>query len=577
MKRIAKTLMTAACILAVISLHAQLPQGIKYQAVARDSDGDLIINDSFIARFTVLQGTAMSEVYKEVHHVNTNKFGLFNLVLGEGAPELGTFATIDWGADEFHLKVEIDQGDGFVTMGTSRFFSVPYSLYSEKAGEVDMSLDDLADVNAGSPSTGQVLKWDGSVWLPGTDDTGGGSFTAGTGIDITGNVISNTGDTDATDDITTSTVAGGDLNGIYPDPTVAGLQGRNVVGTAPADGQALKWSAANNRWEPQNDIGGGSGDDWGAQVALTDATLSGNGTAGNELRIAQQSASGGQVLKWDGSSWSPGNDDNTTYTNGTGIDITGTTISNTAPDQTVTLTGGGATSVSGTYPNFTITSTDNINDADADPTNELQTISKSGSTVTLSDGGGSFTDEVNDADADPNNELQTLSISGSDLTISNGNTVSLPSAGVSSLISDADNDTKVQTEESADEDIIRFDLGGTEFFRMDNGRIEVVNTGQSVFFGEGAGENDDFTSNFNTAIGYKAMNSNTNGANNVAVGANALEDNTTGASNTALGSSSLHANLTGFGNVAVGDRSMQSNQDGGSNTAVGAYSLYLNT
>jgi len=52
-------------------------------------------------------------------------------------------------------------------------------------------------------------------------------------------------------------------------------------------------------------------------------------------------------------------DNNTTYTGGTGINVTGTTISNTQPDQTVTLTGSGATSITGTYPNFTISSTDN--------------------------------------------------------------------------------------------------------------------------------------------------------------------------------------------------------------------------
>ena len=48
-----------------------------------------------------------------------------------------------------------------------------------------------------------------------------------------------------------------------------------------------------------------------------------------------------------------------TYTAGTGISISGNVINNTAPDQTVTLTGNGATSVTGTYPNFTISSTDN--------------------------------------------------------------------------------------------------------------------------------------------------------------------------------------------------------------------------
>ncbi|MBU0763524.1 MAG: hypothetical protein KJ607_01675 [Bacteroidetes bacterium] len=45
------------------------------------------------------------------------------------------------------------------------------------------------------------------------------------------------------------------------------------------------------------------------------------------------------------------------YTAGTGISIVGNTINNTLPDQTVTLTGGGATTITGTYPNFTVSST----------------------------------------------------------------------------------------------------------------------------------------------------------------------------------------------------------------------------
>ena len=52
-------------------------------------------------------------------------------------------------------------------------------------------------------------------------------------------------------------------------------------------------------------------------------------------------------------------DNNTTYTAGSGINITGTTITNTQPDQAVSLTGQGSTTVTGTYPNFTISSTDN--------------------------------------------------------------------------------------------------------------------------------------------------------------------------------------------------------------------------
>ena len=55
-------------------------------------------------------------------------------------------------------------------------------------------------------------------------------------------------------------------------------------------------------------------------------------------------------------------DQTVSLTSGTGISATGTypsfTITNTAPDQTVSLTGAGTTSISGTYPNFTITSND---------------------------------------------------------------------------------------------------------------------------------------------------------------------------------------------------------------------------
>jgi len=45
-------------------------------------------------------------------------------------------------------------------------------------------------------------------------------------------------------------------------------------------------------------------------------------------------------------------------------------------------------------------------EVDGSITNEIQTISKVGQTVTLSNSGGSFTDDVNDADFDPTNEIQ---------------------------------------------------------------------------------------------------------------------------------------------------------------------------
>jgi hypothetical protein len=92
------------------------------------------------------------------------------------------------------------------------------------------------------------------------------------------------------------------------------------------------------------------------------------GSVTEKIRINNEGAIGiegpyygtaGQVIISNGSgnpvSWADQTD--TTYSAGTGLSLVGTTFNNTAPDQTVSLTGSGATSVTGTYPNFTISST----------------------------------------------------------------------------------------------------------------------------------------------------------------------------------------------------------------------------
>ena len=76
--------------------------------------------------------------------------------------------------------------------------------------------------------------------------------------------------------------------------------------------------------------------------------------------------------------------------------------------------------------------TDEVEDADANSTNELNTaVVLDGTELLISDAGGTINTDlgalVDDADADPENEMQTLQIDGFELSISNGNEVPLPS------------------------------------------------------------------------------------------------------------------------------------------------------
>jgi len=145
------------------------------------------------------------------------------------------------------------------------------------------------------------------------------------------------------------------------------------------------------------------------------------------------------------------------------------------------------------------------------------------------------------------------------------------------VLADENNDTKIQVEENEDDDMIRFDMAGTEFFRMDNGRLEVLNTGYSVFIGEGAGASDNLTDNRNVFIGYQAGKANTDGRFNTASGSYSLYKNETGNYNTASGSYSLYDNETGSQNSASGYLSLSNNTEGDNNTASGYSSLFYNT
>ncbi len=202
-----------------------------------------------------------------------------------------------------------------------------------------------------------------------------------------------------------------------------------------------------------------------------------------------------------------------------------------------------------------------------------QTLSKSGDTIMLSNGGGSVV-------LPPGAAPQTLSQSNDTIFLSaGGGNVKLPAAPQIRLseIHDVDNNTKISTERNANENIIRFDLNGMEKMRLEGSRLAFVNTGNSVFIGDGAGMNDDLNGRANVFVGFESGYKNTSGVDNTFSGSQAGFSNTTGIGNTFTGHQAGFGNTTGNGNSFSGYATGLYNSTGFSNAFFGAYAGNKNT
>ena len=151
-KIIKKLLLIFLC-LPMIGFGQSVPQGINYQAVARDANGDVLMNQALTIQFSVISDITTSAVsWQETHTVNTNDYGLYTAIIGQGTHLGGsslTFDVIDWGASNHLLKVEVDYGGGLVDMGTTAFMSVPYSFCSVSSATLSAVTYSIGDTAQG--------------------------------------------------------------------------------------------------------------------------------------------------------------------------------------------------------------------------------------------------------------------------------------------------------------------------------------------------------------------------------------------------------------------------------------------
>ncbi|MFC2100889.1 beta strand repeat-containing protein [Bacteroidota bacterium] len=463
------------CIAISFTLFSQeIPLKISYQGKLLENN--LPVNSTVNIVFTI--GS-----WSEAHTGVQVSDGLYSVVLGETNPIPTSLFD-----NSSSATLEIIVSGTTLTPNTN-IQSVPYAFKAQKAVNAEKIAGNPV---SGTPNTNDFLKWNGTSWIPSIDYdnqtlsltgnvlsiSSGNSVTfptdmdnqtlsisgnnlsitngntialpgynSGAGISISGNTITNTGDLSSVNEIQDLSITG--LN----------LSISNGTGvTLPDDDQTL--SIAGHLLSIDN----------GNSVTIPDdQTLN---LTGNLLSIAN----GNSVTLPTGS----------TYTAGTGIDITSNTISNTGDlsatnefqtlsynsstdvltilpsgnsvalpgdDQLLTLLGNvlsiddgnSVTLPTGTTYNagtgIDITSNTISNTGDLSATNEFQDLSLTGLNLSISNGlgvtlpdddqtlniaGHLLSIDNGNSVTMPDDDNQTLSVSGNDLTIIGGNTVTLP-------------------------------------------------------------------------------------------------------------------------------------------------------
>ena len=137
-----------------------VPKGISYQAVAINTEAQSVAgvnsentywsNKDIQVRFTIYdQYPGGSAQMVETHQTKTDKFGVFNLVIGQGQNISGDLFDVEWDKGQAHLQVEIDfKNNGlYKLIGIERFWSVPYAFNAQESNNSSTgggNLDSLA-------------------------------------------------------------------------------------------------------------------------------------------------------------------------------------------------------------------------------------------------------------------------------------------------------------------------------------------------------------------------------------------------------------------------------------------------
>jgi len=285
-----------------VSLWAQTPEKMSYQAVIRNTSNQLVTSQQVGIKISIIQGTIDgSAVYSETQTPSSNTNGLISIEIGSGSVVSGVFSAIDWSLDAYFIKTETDTegGTNYTITGVSQLLSVPYALHAKTAESISgaVSFNDLTNVPA-NLDTDVTDDFDGNYNNLTNKPTNVSTFTNDAGY-------------------LTSEVDGSTTNEIEL-PTQTGNSGKYLT----TDGSSPNWatvsqgasqltelSDVNTTTATSGNILVADGADFESVTISNDAILASNGAltiADNSVDgtdIALGSDAAGDVMYYDGTNW----------------------------------------------------------------------------------------------------------------------------------------------------------------------------------------------------------------------------------------------------------------------------------
>jgi hypothetical protein len=159
-----------ALLFACSCIHAQIPQTLNYQGIARNNNGSPLANQTIKIRLTIKDAVSGGNtLYREIKSVTTNSYGLYLVTINDGTGTIsGAFSAIQGANGGTFLQTEIDPSNGttFLNAGTVQLHSVPYALATAQAGKWIDNNPVIQKDSQNAPVLPPLMRGQQLIWYP---------------------------------------------------------------------------------------------------------------------------------------------------------------------------------------------------------------------------------------------------------------------------------------------------------------------------------------------------------------------------------------------------------------------------